>query len=79
MKKIKSIIESKTLRIIEHIISLSFLMWVIYNFIEKPEQLWLNILYLFASIIAIIINLNKNKIQNWLEKKIKIILINKNI
>lgn len=79
MNKIKKIIESKTFRIFEHILSLIFLGWVIKNFIQSPENIWVNIGYLLIAVLAIIININKKKIQNWLEKKIQIMLINKNI
>lgn len=79
MEKIKKTIESKAFKFMEHVISILFLVWVAYRFYDKPNDIIYNVSCLIASILAIIININKNKIQKWIEKQIKIAIIKKNI
>lgn len=79
MEKIKTFLESKTFRVIEFMLNIGFFIWVGFRFYEKPEEIFVNLGFLLIGIIAFIINVKKKKIQNWLENKIKVAIINKKI
>jgi hypothetical protein len=79
MKNLKKILESKTFKIIEYLISLSFVLYSAYNFIEYPESLIKNIIFLVSSLLALLITFKKKIIKQWIETKIQILIINKNI
>jgi hypothetical protein len=79
MKNLKKILESKTFKIIEYLISLSFVLYSVYNFIEYPESLIKNIIFLVSSLLALLITFKKKIIKQWIETKIQILIINKNI
>jgi hypothetical protein len=79
MKKIKKILKSKAIKVIDYLISLSFVFYSIYNFIEYPESLIKNIIFLVASLLALLITFKRKIIKQWIEAKIQILIINKNI
>lgn len=79
MKKIKDFLESKKFRVFEYILNFSFLIWIGFRFIEKPEDVWVNFGFLLIGLFSLIINIKKKKIQSWLENKIKVAIINKRI